>query len=432
MSKLNTLFRYFFTPKKFKSRKRIERIQKVGMRKHAKFVRKNSPFYASHWNGLSDEQWQEFPLIDKSIMMENLGDLLTVRLDIGKAKELADNAEKSRDFSPKIGPYSIGYSSGTSGSRGMHFVSEKEQSGWAGFMLARGLDGSIFSKHRIGLILRANSNTFESIGSNRIEFKFYDLLKPLEEIHDSILQDDLDILISPPSVLRYFSDIKSPLKVRKLVSAAEVLDEMDREHIESHFGQIIHQFYSSTEGEIAATCELGTLHLNEEIMVIQKQWVDKEKGWYHPIISDFKRKTQPIIRYQLNDILVASKQPCKCGDTREPVESIMGRQDDVFILERKNGDGFEQIIPDFIRRAVMQMHPDISAYCAIQKSLEEIEIQLLPDGIEDISLQGFEQVWKSMKTIEPKISLAKYSFKPSTTKLRRIRRDFDLPKNSDQ
>ena len=427
MSKLSTLFRYFFTPKKFNSRNRIEKIQNSGMRKHAKFVRKNSPFYARHWKGLKDEQWAEFPLIDKSIMMEHLEDLLTVRLDVDKARSLADNAEKSRDFSPKIGPYSIGYSSGTSGSRGMHFVSEKEQAGWAGFMLARGLDGSIFSKHRIGLILRANSNTFESVGSNRIKFKFYDLMKPLEEIHESILQDKLDILIGPPSVLRYLSDVKSPLKVRKLVSAAEVLDEIDRTHIEAHFGQIVHQFYSSTEGEIAATCELGTLHLNEEIMVIQKQWVDQEKGWYHPIISDFKRKTQPIIRYRLNDILVASKQPCGCGDARESIDSIMGRQDDIFLLKKNSGEGFEQVIPDFIRRAVMQMHPEITAYCAIQKSPEEIEIQLLPEGLEDISLQGFKQVWQKMKTIEPSITLAKYSFKPSTTKLRRIRRDFDLP-----
>ena len=427
MSKLSTLFRYFFTPKKFKSRKQIERIQRKGMSKQAKFVRKNSPFYARHWDGMQDEQWHEFPLIDKSIMMENLEDLLTVRIDVSKAKSLADEAEKSRDFSPKIGPYSIGYSSGTSGSRGMHFVSEKEQAGWAGFMLARGLDGSIFSKHRIGLILRANSNTFESVGSNRIEFKFYDLMKPLEEIHESILLDELDILIGPPSVLRYLADVKSPLIVRKLVSAAEVLDEIDRRHIEAHFGQIVHQFYSSTEGEIAATCEHGTLHLNEEIMVIQKQWVDEEKGWYHPIISDFKRKTQPIIRYRLNDILVASKQPCKCGDTRESIESIMGRQDDIFMLEKKSGDGFEQVIPDFIRRAVMQMHPDITAYCAIQKSPEEIEIQLLPEGLQEISFQGFEQVWKNMKTIQPTISLAKYSFKPSTKKLRRIRRDFELP-----
>lgn len=426
MSKLTTLFRYIFTPKKFHSRKKIEKIQNRGMKKQIKFVRKNSPFFARHWKGLPDDEWSKFPLIDKSIMMDNLSDLLTVRLDVEEAKVLADNAEKTRDFSPKIGPYSIGYSSGTSGSRGMHFVSEKEQSEWAGFMLARGLDGSIFSKHKIGLILRANSNTFESVGSSRIEFKFYDLMKPLEEIHESILRDKLDILIGPPSVLRYLADVKSPLKVKKLVSAAEVLDEIDRKQIEQHFGQIVHQFYSSTEGEIAATCEHGTLHLNEEIMVIQKQWVDEEKGWYHPIISDFRRKTQPIIRYRLNDILVTSKKPCPCGDARESIEAVMGRQDDIFLIKKIGGEGYEQVIPDFIRRAVMQMHPSITAYCAIQKSADEIEVQLLPEGLENISYEGFDQVWQKMRTKTPKITVADYTFKPSATKLRRIRRDFEL------
>ena len=426
MSKLRTIARYVMTPNKFKSRRHIEKVQHAGMKKHVKFIRKNSPFYARHWNGLSDDQWAEFPLIDKSVMMENLGDLLTVRLDVEQATKLAKKAEQSRDFSSKIGPYSIGFSSGTSGSRGMHFVSEKEQASWAGFMLSRGLDDSILSRQKIGLILRANSNTFESIGSKRIKFKFYDLMKPLEEIHQMILQDDLDILIGPPSVLRYLADVKSPLKVNKLVSAAEVLDEIDRRHIEQHFGQIAHQFYSSTEGEIAATCEFGTLHLNEGIMVIQKEWVDEEKGWYHPIISDFKRSTQPIIRYRLNDILVASKQPCKCGDARESIDSIMGRQDDIFLLKKRNGGEYEQIVPDFIRRAVMQMHPDITAYRAIQRSADEIEVQLLPEDLEQVSLEGFDLVWQQKNVETPKIIITKYEHKPSATKLRRIQREFTI------
>ena len=426
MSKLRTIARYVMTPKKFKSRRQIEKVQHAGMKKHVQFIRKNSPFYARHWDGLSDDQWAEFPLIDKSVMMENLGDLLTVRLDVEQATKLAKKAEQSRDFSSKIGPYSIGFSSGTSGSRGMHFVSEKEQASWAGFMLSRGLDDSILSRQKIGLILRANSNTFESIGSKRIKFKFYDLMKPLEEIHQMILQDDLDILIGPPSVLRYLADVKSPLKVNKLVSAAEVLDEIDRRHIEQHFGQIAHQFYSSTEGEIAATCEFGTLHLNEGIMVIQKEWVDEEKGWYHPIISDFKRSTQPIIRYRLNDILVASKQPCKCGDARESIDSIMGRQDDIFLLKKRNGGEYEQIVPDFIRRAVMQMHPDITAYRAIQRSADEIEVQLLPEDLEQVSLEGFDLVWQQKNVETPKIIITKYEHKPSATKLRRIQREFTI------
>ncbi|MDA8532173.1 hypothetical protein N9K43_00580 [Candidatus Poseidoniales archaeon] len=426
MSKLRTIARYVMTPKKFKSRRQIEKVQHAGMKKHVQFIRKNSPFYARHWDGLSDDQWAEFPLIDKSVMMENLGDLLTVRLDVEQATKLAKKAEQSRDFSSKIGPYSIGFSSGTSGSRGMHFVSEKEQASWAGFMLSRGLDDSILSRQKIGLILRANSNTFESIGSKRIKFKFYDLMKPLEEIHQMILQDDLDILIGPPSVLRYLADVKSPLKVNKLVSAAEVLDDIDRRHIEQHFGQIAHQFYSSTEGEIAATCEFGTLHLNEGIMVIQKEWVDEEKGWYHPIISDFKRSTQPIIRYRLNDILVASKQPCKCGDARESIDSIMGRQDDIFLLKKRNGGEYEQIVPDFIRRAVMQMHPDITAYRAIQRSADEIEVQLLPEDLEQVSLEGFDLVWQQKNVETPKIIITKYEHKPSATKLRRIQREFTI------
>lgn len=426
MSKLRTIARYLMTPKKFKSRKQIEKVQHAGMKKHVKFIRKNSPFYARHWDGLTDEQWSKFPLIDKTIMMENLGDLLTVRLDVAQATKLAKKAEQSRDFSSKIGPYSIGFSSGTSGSRGMHFVSEKEQASWAGFMLSRGLDDSILSRQKIGLILRANSNTFESIGSKRIKFQFYDLMKPLEEIHQMILQDDLDILIGPPSVLRYLADVKSPLKVKKLVSAAEVLDEIDRKHIEQHFGQVTHQFYSSTEGEIAATCEFGTLHLNEGIMVIQKEWVDEEKGWYHPIISDFKRSTQPIIRYRLNDILVASKQPCKCGDARESIDSIMGRQDDIFLLKKRNGGDYEQIVPDFIRRAVMQMHPDITAYRAIQRTADEIEVQLLPEGLEQMSLEGFDLVWQQKNVATPNITITEYEHKPSATKLRRIQREFTI------
>jgi len=426
MSKVSTILRYIMTPKKFKSRKHIEHLQKSGMKKHVKFIRKNSPFYARHWAGLTDEQWTEFPLIDKSIMMDNLSDLLTVRLDVEQATKLAKKAELSRDFSSKIGPYSIGFSSGTSGSRGMHFVSEKEQASWAGFMLKRGLDDSIFSRQKIGLILRANSNTFGSIGSKRIKFKFYDLMNPLEEIHQLILQDKLDILIGPPSVLRYLADVRSPLQVSKLVSAAEVLDEIDRKHIEDHFGKIIHQFYSSTEGEIAATCELGTLHLNEGIMVIQKEWVDEEKGWYHPIISDFKRRTQPIIRYRLNDILVASTQPCKCGDARESIDSIMGRQDDVFLLKKREDGDYEQIVPDFIRRAVMQMHPDITAYRAIQKSTDEIEVQLQPKGLEQLSLEGFNLIWQQKDVAKPKITITDYEHKPSVTKLRRIQREFTI------
>jgi putative adenylate-forming enzyme len=423
MSKLTTLLRYLNTPRRYSSSKKIAKIQNKAVLKHVKFVRQNSKFYRDLWQGYTDEEWREFPIIDKAVMMENLQELITVDLDISLAKDLAQKAEKSRDFSSKIGPFTIGFSSGTSGFRGMHIVSESEQAAWAGFMLARGLGSSIFGKHRIGLVLRANSNTFESIGSNRIKFQFYDLMKPVEQLHQEILNDDLDILICPPSVLSYFVEMQSELKFKRIISVAEVLEDVDRNKIESHFGLTLHQFYSSTEGEIAATCEHGTLHLNEGVMVIQKEWLDQEKGWYHPIITDFRRKSQPIIRYRLNDILVTSNGTCPCGDAREVISSIMGRSDDVFHLS-KHDDTIELVVPDLIRRAIMQMSDEITDYIAIQKSPSQIEIQIKPDNLENLSIAGFDDLWQSKNIQPPKLDIKPYTHVPSATKLRRIYRQF--------
>jgi putative adenylate-forming enzyme len=423
MSKLTTLLRYLNTPRRYSSSKKIAKIQNKAVLKHVKFVRQNSKFYRDLWQGYTDEEWREFPIIDKAVMMENLQELITVDLDISLAKDLAQKAEKSRDFSSKIGPFTIGFSSGTSGFRGMHIVSESEQAAWAGFMLARGLGSSIFGKHRIGLVLRANSNTFESIGSNRIKFQFYDLMKPVEQLHQEILNDDLDILICPPSVLSYFVEMQSELKFKRIISVAEVLEDVDRNKIESHFGLTLHQFYSSTEGEIAATCEHGTLHLNEGVMVIQKEWLDEEKGWYHPIITDFRRKSQPIIRYRLNDILVTSDGTCPCGDAREVISSIMGRSDDVFHLS-KHDDTIELVVPDLIRRAIMQMSDEITDYIAIQKSPSQIEIQIKPDNLENLSIAGFDDLWQSKNIQPPKLDIKPYTHVPSATKLRRIYRQF--------
>jgi putative adenylate-forming enzyme len=423
MSKLTTLLRYLNTPRRYSSSKKIAKIQNKAVLKHVKFVRQNSKFYRDLWQGYTDEEWREFPIIDKAVMMENLQELITVDLDISLAKDLAQKAEKSRDFSSKIGPFTIGFSSGTSGFRGMHIVSESEQAAWAGFMLARGLGSSIFGKHRIGLVLRANSNTFESIGSNRIKFQFYDLMKPVEQLHQEILNDDLDILICPPSVLSYFVEMQSELKFKRIISVAEVLEDVDRNKIESHFGLTLHQFYSSTEGEIAATCEHGTLHLNEGVMVIQKEWLDEEKGWYHPIITDFRRKSQPIIRYRLNDILVTSDGTCPCGDAREVISSIMGRSDDVFHLS-KHDDTIELVVPDLIRRAIMQMSDEITDYIAVQKSPSQIEIQIKPDNLEDLSIAGFDDLWQSKNIQPPKLDIKPYTHVPSATKLRRIYRQF--------
>ncbi len=422
MSKLLTLWTYFKTPKKIKSRDKLLKKQEKSMLKHVKKIRRNSKFFQEHWKDYSDDDWREFPILDKATMMSNLQDYLTVDLDVEYAKNLALSAEKSRDFTEKIDGYSVGFSSGTSGARGMHIVSKAEQDRWSGYMMARGLGGSIFSKHNIGLFLRANSNTYENVGSRNIKFHFFDLMKPMDELVEKLRETNLDILIAPPSVLRYLADNNVNLKLRRIVSSAEVLTQVDKKVIEEHFKQIVHQFYSSTEGEIAATCELGNLHLNEEIMVIQKEWVDEDRGIFRPIISDFVRITQPIIRYRQNDLLVLGKGLCPCGDAREYITEVIGRQDDIFLLQNKTGE-IEHVVPDLIRRATLQMSNKIESYFVEQISENEINVMIQPK-IEDLDMSGFNQLWASKSLIPPKLNFLEYEYQPSATKMRRIRRRF--------
>ena len=422
LSKISTLWTYFTTPKRFTSRKAIEKIQKKGMAKHVRMVRKKSPFFARHWAGLADEDWRAFPLVNKALMMDNLQDYITADIDVESARAMAAEAEKSRDFHPTLKGYTVGFSSGTSGARGMHFISTAEQDRWAGYMLARALDGSIFGKHNIGLFLRANSNTYESVSSSRIKFHFYDLMRPLDELVEEMVEDAIDVLIAPPSILRYLADRKISLNARKIISVAEVLTPLDREAIQQHYHCTVHQLYTSTEGEIAATCEHGTLHLNEEIMVIQKEWIDDEQTMFHPIISDFKRTTQPMVRYRQNDILVVKNDPCPCGDARQAISEIIGRQDDVFEFASTSGTT-ELVVPDMIRRATLAMHPDITAYMVEQLSQGHIKIQLEP-LLSGLDHSGFEQLWEAKGIVAPKITIAAYDFTPSATKMRRIAKRF--------
>ena len=422
MGKLTTLWTFYTTPKILKSRAKIDKIQEKGMAKQVKMVRKKSPFFARHWKGIEDKDWRRFPPVNKEVMMANLQDYLTEDIDVESAKTMALQAEKSRDFKQSLKGYSIGFSSGTSGARGMHIVSEAEQDRWAGYMLARGLDGSILGKHRIGLFLRANSNLYASVSSSRITFQFYDLMRPLDDLVSELVRDAPDVLVAPPSVLRYLADEKIGIKFRRIVSVAEVLTPLDRATIERYFQTTVHQFYTSTEGEIAATCEHGTLHLNEEIMVVEKEWIDEERTMFHPIISDFKRKTQPMIRYRQNDILVLSKEPCPCGDARQAIAEILGRQDDVFEFESTSGKK-ELVVPDLIRRATMGLHSGITAYMVEQVSPSNIVVQLQPH-LSNLDFSGFEQLWEAKEIVPPEISVESYDFTPSATKMRRISKQF--------
>lgn len=417
--------------RQFRTREELENWQEQKVEKHLTWVLAHSPFYKEWLKDYSIKDWRQFPLINKQIMMENFLHFNTVRVSKEEAFSLATQSEESRDFSLKTQGISVGLSSGTSGNRGLFLVRDEESWYWVGAMLAKVLPNSIFGKCRIALFLRANSNLYTSLTSNRIQFQFFDLLTPLNEHVSKIQEYQPTVLVAPPSVLRMLAQMQLEKKVdlhpKKVISVAEVLDPLDERVISQAFGQMVHQIYQCTEGFLATTCSHGTLHLNEDLVVIQKKYLDREKRKFSPIITDFYRTSQPIIRYCLDDILTERAEPCPCGSIYTAIEQIEGRCDDQFFFSHQTEQRKVTIYPDFIRRAVISADSRIEEYRVLQLAEDEIEIQLkVPDTnreeIQCLVEQELKTLCNQLQCTLPKIRWTEYEWQTGAKKLRRVER----------
>ncbi|MDJ0616564.1 MAG: adenylate cyclase [Calothrix sp. MO_192.B10] len=395
-----------------------------------------STFYRQYYQGLDIHSWQQLPIIDKSIMMANFDQLNTVGVKKSSALQLALNAEKQRNFSSTLQGLTIGLSSGTSGNRGLFIVSQQEQQAWAGTILAKALPNSILTPQRIGFFLRANSNLYETVKRQRIQFQYFDLFNPVSKNIAALNQYQPTILVAPASMLRIIADAQTTGKLNitpiKIISVAEVLDPLDEAYISNCFQQKIHQLYQCTEGFLAHTCEYGTLHLNEDILAIQKEYLDRDVGKFMPIITDFNRTTQPIIRYRLDDILTERQTPCPCGSVLTAIDCIEGRRDDIFYLPSLTGDKLIPMFPDFIRRAIIIASGDIQEYLIVQKSPQLLEISLLVpiDIMEELQILVKQSLLELFTKFHCQIPEIVYQPYPERTehhqKLRRVWRDFSI------
>ncbi|OWA36020.1 adenylate cyclase [Saccharibacillus sp. O16] len=418
----------------FLDRESLERWREPRIIRHLEEVRSASPFYRELWQNRNVQDWRNFPQIDKKMMMDNFDTLNTAGIPKADAMKLALAAEQTRDFTPEIGGLTIGLSSGTSGSRGLFLVSRRERLAWTGTILQRVLPGSLLERHNIAFFLRADSNLYGSVRSRRVAFEFYDLLHPLAEHVARLNRQRPSVLAAPPSVLRMLAGERKAGRLQidpgHLVAMAEVLDPLDQQVIEGIFGRRIHQVYQCTEGFLGASCSYGTLHLNEDVVHIEKDYVDPERGIFVPIITDFFRFAQPIVRYRLGDLLTESRETCPCGSPFAAITRIEGRSDDLFVLRQAAGGGFVTLFPDFVSRTIIGASEAVEAYRAVLESPEQLRIELqTADGADALAVE--EQVRQAMKQLcerigaqLPRIEFAPYDFLPGATKLRRVQRRF--------
>ena len=333
-------------------------------------------------------------------------------------------------------------SSGTSGSRGIVITSQSEEKYLQAAFFAR-FSFPFVIRIKWAFLLRVTTPAFQ-VKKFGQELTHISLQLTHEKIREKLQDFKPNILSAPPSMLKILAnDVhegRIKIKPKRIVSYGEVLEPETKSEIEGIFKTPVHQIYQGSEGSFGMTCKYGSLHINEDL--VKLQLLNKDKSLTEPgepcfklIVTDLHKKSQPVLRFELNDIITISPLKCKCGSSFRVIEQIMGRVDDLFWSKRKNSDELQYIFPDYIRRAIITSSDVIDEYQVIQKNYDKILVRLkLKSRISDK-----EQIIKSIQTNITKIFSEHDCLKPiinvkfespvrnpNSNKLIRIKRNFKI------
>ncbi|WP_058049828.1 F390 synthetase-related protein [Janthinobacterium sp. Ant5-2-1] len=413
---------------RFADRGQLDAYQQQQLARFIDVLCARSRYFAPYRN-LPLDAW---PTMNKALMLEHFDAMNTAGITLAQAMDAAMAAEHSRDFTPAVGDITVGLSSGTSSRRAVFTVSPREKAQWAGVMLAKALPDGLFSGERVALFLRANSNLYTAVRSPWLTFAFYDLFEPFDALCARLAQYRPSVIVAPAQVLRQLAlrviDGSLALAPKKVISVAEVLEAQDRALIVQAFGAV-HEIYQATEGFLASSCEHGVLHLNEEYVHIEPQWLDGEQRRFVPVITDFTRITQPIVRYRLDDILLARATPCPCGRATRAIDGIEGRCDDMLFLPSlpsANGGETVAVFADVLTRAFAQALPADADYRLVQTDDSALQLHAALDAAGLAALRAhLATVLQGLGVAVDSLAWTASSELPSfdpTMKRRRIRR----------
>ncbi|MEO0471094.1 MAG: F390 synthetase-related protein [Bacteroidota bacterium] len=360
---------------KWKSREAFLRWQAKRMARFQRRTLRKSPFYRKLL--AEGKTLADFPLMNKTDFMGQFNQINTVGLDRDEAMGFAIEAEQSRSFNTELDGLTIGLSTGTSGNRGLFVASPRERARWAANIFSRVVKPRLFHKQKVAFILRANSNLYESVKSILFSFRFIHLSTPLAQIIRELNEYQPGIISGQPSLLRElaFARKEGILKVTptQIISYAEVLEDQDRKLIEQTFSLQITEVYQCTEGFLAHSCSHGRLRLNEDLVHFEQKQIDGKR--FQPIVTDFTRTSQPVVRYLMNDVLQLPETPCACGSVFLCLEKIEGRTDEVLDFVGENDQSIS-VYPDFIRRAIVMSSDQIRDYRVEQLSVDKLHVFL--------------------------------------------------------
>jgi phenylacetate-coenzyme A ligase PaaK-like adenylate-forming protein len=157
-----------------------------------------------------------------------------------------------------------------------------------------------------------------------------------------------------PHVLRGFPSMLGLLMTEQLqgrlninpsiiAGGGEPLTSELRKQLQTVWQSSVFDIYGTQEGLRAMECNPGQgMHIFEDLGIVEV--VDEDNcpvpdgTLGHKILfTNLFSFTQPVIRYEISDMMVLAPEPCPCGHPFRRILAINGRNDDVLYLQGQGG-----------------------------------------------------------------------------------------------
>jgi phenylacetate-CoA ligase len=335
------------------TRSELERQQQRRLLLLRRFALERSPFYRRFHRGLEHQPLTTLPILTKAVMMENFDDLVTDRsVRLANAEAFLRETDGGDLF---LHRYVVLSTSGSTGRRGVFLFDAQE---WltALAMITRpmawaGLTGGIRKPPRSAMIASTtpwhySTRISASLATRLLPALRVDAAEPLATIVRRLNAWQPEVLAVYPSVLAQLADEQIAgrlhIRLRSVATSAEVLSGETRRRVHQAWGLRVFDTYGATEyAPIAAECANGRKHLFEDGAIIE---VVDDRGRPVPpgargdrvLLTVFDRRTQPLIRYEISDMVRPLDGPCECGRPFRLIESIEGRIEDVLSFPHRD------------------------------------------------------------------------------------------------
>ncbi len=415
------------------TRPQLEAYQAEALRRLREYAYARSPFYQKFHQGLTERPLHELPVLTKAMMMDHFDELVTDRaVRLAAVRAHAANDREGQRF---LDRYWVNATSGSSGHPGF-FLFDLEE--WT-TVLASFARSHEWAGIKVNLSHRMKMASVASISPWHMSAQVGATLKswwmpalrlaasePLETIVQRLNDWQPEMLVSYASMARILAEeqIAGRLRIQPHVvyTSSEVLTEATRQRIESAWGQPPFNQFASTEtaGIAAERQDCRRLHLYEDLVIVEV--VDEHYRAVPPreygaklLITTLFSRTQPLIRYELNDSVQLAAEGCSCGLPFGVVAGVQGRVEDTLHLPGVAG-GRVAVQPLVFNR-IMDILP-ANGWQVIQEADDGLTVLLsgARDGLVEASLvDSLRQALTAQDVHVSSIQVQRVSVIPKTT-----------------